>query len=618
MPIDPSTVQWDEPEAPGRAASPKSAAPAPAANATPATIDPASVQWDDGPSGATTTPAVASTASAATPSKPTLGEQAVRGFGIGTRGVVQGLVDLPAMVSDNLIAKPLNAAADLVTGKGNGPRLKMAGESVNDLMTRAGVPEAQTASERVVEGINRGAAGAASTMGAGAALTAGARAGAAAAQVPGTVGQAVRAQLLEAPALQIGSGAASGAASSITRESGGGEGAQLAAGLVGGLAPLSISRKSVEVPQLSQTAKAAKAAHEAGYVIPPSDVAPTMLSEVLNGLGGKIKTAQFASARNQSVSNEMARKALGLPAEADITIDALESLRRNAASAYAPVAASGTVTPTAAFGKALDQAIDPFVSQSKSFPGMKAPAVVSDINALRSPQFDAGDALNAIRSMREGADRAYRAGEALSGKAYRQAATALEDALEIHLKGLGQNGVEILRGFRGARQQIAKSYTVQSALNPQTGSVNAIKLASDLAKGKPITGELRAVAEFGQAFPKAAQALKEAPKSGSVFDSLAALGTGAVTGSPFSIGLLAARPAARSVLLSKSVQRRMADAAGTESRIQTEALPAIAVNSTVQGRDSKPEIFTNRVRAGVEARRQGKQVFPEGGGWVVR
>lgn len=237
MPIDPSTVQWDEPEAPGRAASPKSAAPAPAANATPATIDPASVQWDDGPSAAPAAPAGASAPPAPAAAKPSLGEQAVRGFGIGTRGVVQGLVDLPAMVSDNLIAKPLNAAADLVAGKGNGPRLKMAGESVNDLMTRAGVPEAQTASERVVESINRGAAGAASTMGAGAALTAGARAGAAAAQVPGTVGQAVGAQLLEAPALQIGSGAASGAASSITRESGGGEGAQLAAGLVGGLAP---------------------------------------------------------------------------------------------------------------------------------------------------------------------------------------------------------------------------------------------------------------------------------------------------------------------------------------------------------------------------------------------
>jgi hypothetical protein len=142
--------------------------------------------------------------------------------------VVQGLVDLPAMVSDNLIAKPLNAAADLVAGKGNGPRLKMAGESVNDLMTRAGVPEAQTSSERVIENINRGAAGAVSTMGAGAA---------AAANAAGTVARTVGSQLMASPLTQAASGATSGAASSLVRENGGSEGAQLAAGLVGGLAP---------------------------------------------------------------------------------------------------------------------------------------------------------------------------------------------------------------------------------------------------------------------------------------------------------------------------------------------------------------------------------------------
>lgn len=591
------------------------------ATATTSVLSPAVANpWDGdevvrGASGASTGPASSTSGTAA---KPTLSEQAVRGFGIGSRGLVQGLVDLPAMVSDNLISKPLNAAADLVAGKGNGPRLKMAGESTDDLLSRAGLPEAQTSGERVVQSINRGAAGAVSTMGAGAALTTGARAGVAAAQIPQTVGKAVGTQLLEAPALQVTSGATSGAASSVVSENGGGELAQFAAGLAGGLAPVGVARKAVDVPQLSQAAKAAKAAHKAGYVIPPSDVAPTMLSEALNGIGGKIKTAQFASARNQSVSNDMARKALGLGADTELTIDALESVRRNAAAAYAPVAASGRVIPTASFSKALDKAIDPFISQSKSFPGMKVPGVVDDINALRSPQFDAGDALNAIRTMREGADKAFRAGEASSGKAYRQAASALEDALETHLQGLGQNGTQILEGFRGARQQIAKSYSVQGALNPQTGAVNAIKLAADLAKGKPISGELRTVAEFGQAFPKAAQALKESPKSGSVFDSLATLGTGIATGSPLSIGLLAARPAARSVLLSKRVQKRMANAAGTQSKLQAEAMPAIALNSIAQSGDGKPEIYSNRVKAGADARRLGKRVYPEQGGWVVR
>ncbi|MBF5006850.1 hypothetical protein [Diaphorobacter caeni] len=216
MPIDPNAVQWDEPAAAGTTSTSEPA------NAPASKIDPGAVKWDDEPGSTSPTPAAALAA------KPSLGDQAARGFGIGTRGVVQGLVDLPAMVSDNLIAKPLNAAADFVAGKGIGPRLKMAGDSVGDLMTRAGVPVAQSASERVVEGINRGAAGAASTMGLGAA---------AATSAAAPVARAVGAELMAAPAMQLGSGAASGAASNIVRESGGGEGAQLAAGLVGGLAP---------------------------------------------------------------------------------------------------------------------------------------------------------------------------------------------------------------------------------------------------------------------------------------------------------------------------------------------------------------------------------------------
>ena len=220
MQIDPNSVKWDEPGT------------APAVPPTPQVapkIDPSSVTWDEpgGTPGASLPAAPSPTPVSAAP-KASLTDQATRGLGIGTRGVIQGLTDLPAMVSDNLISKPLNAVADMVVGKDNGPRLKMAGDSVGDLMTRAGVPVAQTASERVVEGINRGAAGAVSTMGLGAATAA---SGAA------PVARAVGAELMAAPAMQLGSGAASGAASNIVRENGGGEGAQFVAGLAGGLAP---------------------------------------------------------------------------------------------------------------------------------------------------------------------------------------------------------------------------------------------------------------------------------------------------------------------------------------------------------------------------------------------
>lgn len=131
------------------------------------------------------------------------------------------------MLTDNLIAKPINAAADAVLGEGNGPRLQMLKEATGNLMTRAGLPQPETARERVAQDIVEGGASAATGIGAGSVLAKGA----------GAVAKGVGSMLMESPLMQTASGAAAGAASGITRESGGGEGAQLAAGLAGGLAP---------------------------------------------------------------------------------------------------------------------------------------------------------------------------------------------------------------------------------------------------------------------------------------------------------------------------------------------------------------------------------------------
>ncbi len=343
--------------------------------------------------------------------------------------------------------------------------------------------------------------------------------------------------------------------------------------------------------------------------------------EALSGISGKLKTGQVASARNQTVSNNLAKRALGLPESADLNIDTLEGLRRSAAAAYEPVAASGTVTPGKRYESALDRALAPFRSQSKSFPGTREPQVVADLQALRSPQFDAGDAMVMIRSMRESADRSFRAGENMAGKAYRHGAAALEDALEGHLQSMGQPAADMLQGFRDARQLIAKSYTVQKALNPQTGAVNAIKLAADLAKAKPLSGDLRTIAEFARAFPRAAQLLKEAPNATSPIDWIPAMATAAATGDATPLLGVGVRPAIRKVLLSRQVQNRAINGAGTEVQRLRSSSPAIAVQAAAQTGDTEgqPEqIFTNRVQAAYRARAQGGQVVPVQGGWVIR
>lgn len=168
----------------------------------------------------------AASAETAAPQR-SLAESAMRGIGIGTRGVVQGLTDLPATITDNLVAKPINAGLNAVMGEGNGPRLKMLGESANDLLTKAGLPVAETASERVVQDINRGGASAVGSIATGAGI----------ANATGAVTQAVGKSLSAAPLTQIASGATGAGAQGLTREGGGGEVAQFAANVAGSMAP---------------------------------------------------------------------------------------------------------------------------------------------------------------------------------------------------------------------------------------------------------------------------------------------------------------------------------------------------------------------------------------------
>jgi hypothetical protein len=81
-----------------------------------------------------------------------------------------------------------------------------------------------------------------------------------------------------------------------------------------------------------------------------------------------------------------------------------------------------------------------------------------------------------------------------------------------------------------------------------------------LNKGKPLSGELLTAAEAAQAFPKAMQALKEAPKTISPLDVAFAMSK-AAGGHGLNLLTLGARPAARSVLLSGPVQRNALAAA---------------------------------------------------------
>lgn len=309
----------------------------------------------------------------------------------------------------------------------------------------------------------------------------------------------------------------------------------------------------------AQTANATRdatlqAARDVGYVVTPSQAGSGgLVNNTLEALGGKLKTQQAASVKNQAITDQLARKSLGLSEDAPLSPETFKAVRDTAGSAYENLRSLGTIQADKAYSDAINRLAQQSRNAGKSFPGLAKNDLEAVAASLDQKLFDAGDAIDAIRLLRDSADSAYAKGDKGIGKAYRSASTALEDMLDRAAQQSGNP--ELVGSFRQARQQIAKSYSIESALNQGAGTVNANKLAQQLAKGKPLSGELKTAAQFAQAFREAAQSNVTVPAFSPLDVFSGGIGVG--TGNPLLVGLTASRPVARSLLLNKGYQNTL-------------------------------------------------------------
>lgn len=375
-------------------------------------------------------------------------------------------------------------------------------------------------------------------------------------------------------------GAATGARGMATRMAGGAAAGGLGAGMinpgdagfgagVGGLLPpgLAVAGKvgtaigskiagPAVAPELRQ---AVESARTAGYVIPPTQARPTLVNRALEGFAGKLTTAQNASAKNQPITNELARKAIGA---ADLSEAGIAQVRQQANQAYDALGQVGKFQADARFTQALDNAASMSAAMRQNFPGLVNTKVDDLVAGLKArPEFDAQPTIEAIKQFR--ADAATNkaaldpAAKAL-GRAQAKISDALEDLIERNLQASGNP--QLLDSYRAARQTLAKTYQVEKALNKTSGNVDGNKLAQAMQKGKPMTGDLRTIAEFAARFPKANQTVE---RMGSL-PGLSPLDFGAMglvsaaTSNPLLMAGVLARPAARSAVLSGPVQNRLA------------------------------------------------------------
>lgn len=170
-----------------------------------------------------------------------------RQVGLAARYAVEGAASLPAMAG-NVVGGLYNAGADAIQGDGQGFRFPDQNAALSGVLSSAGLPEPQTADERVVGDISRLMAGSATAIGGANAIAKGAEGGT----------KALLTSLAANPGSQMASAAGAGAAGGSVREAGGGPWEQFAAALLGGVvAPLALSAGQAGVRQAENALRVA-------------------------------------------------------------------------------------------------------------------------------------------------------------------------------------------------------------------------------------------------------------------------------------------------------------------------------------------------------------------------
>ena len=311
--------------------------------------------------------------------------------------------------------------------------------------------------------------------------------------------------------------------------------------------------KTAKEATAAAMASKVNAAHDAGFVVPPSTSNPSATAKTLEGMAGKLTTAQIMSVKNTQNATRLASRAIGLSEDAPLTTEAIRAVRSEAGAAYDTVRGAGTVTLGPNFNAALNAATAATEGANKSFPGLAKNPALDRIAALRVPQADASDVVDAIKVLRDYSDEAGASGAKALAGTYRKVATALENALDQHLAQSGKSGA--VAAFRAARELIAKTYTVERAFNASTGEVSAAKLGQALGKGKPMSGELRQVGQFAQSFPKAARTFNESLPGISPLDFYASGGIAGMSKEPTFLLYPFVRQGIRSALATPFGQR---------------------------------------------------------------
>lgn len=336
-----------------------------------------------------------------------------------------------------------------------------------------------------------------------------------------------------------------------------------------------------------------KEAQSIGYVVPPTHANPSVLNRTMEGIAGKLTTAQRAAEKNQAVTDNLARSALGLRPTDPITPELLSSIRQQAGAAYEAIKQAPIVVKSdARYVSDLRGVLAGSKEIAESFPDLADDGLEKLVSGVSGAEFKPGPVIELIKRFRDDAKTLFRSDspeKVALARANQQIAGALENLLSRNLK----DQPELFAAFTEARKLIAKTYSVESALNPGTGHVVASKLAAQLGRGAPLSGELRTAAKFAKAYPKAVQEVSSSMPGMSPLDVYGSAAAGAAMDSIVPFALPASRVASREVMLTKPFQNRMTTPNYTPGPVN-KMLPYLGRGAAPAGRVAAPLVYAEQ------------------------
>lgn len=365
-------------------------------------------------------------------------------------------------------------------------------------------------------------------------------------------------------------------------------------GVTGGLAQAGVNKLGTVLANRA-TAKAAELAAEktqnavrdatvqearaAGFVIPPNQINPgktSALNRLAEGVSGKIQTAQAAAIKNEPVAANIAKRELGLPEDLPLSLDAVKTVRNVAGEIYKVVKSAGPVQSDDAFARAMNGTVGEYRGLIADFPSQANPQIEALITDLSKPQFNSSSMVELVKRLRNDGFKNIKAMEpekVALGRVQLGAQEALEDLMERNLAAQGAG--DLVQVFRNARTLIAKTYTVEKAIEPSTGKLVMSKIGKEYSKGRPLSGGLATIGKFAEAFPRAAQNVNSSMPGLSPLDAAGSLLGAVATGSPLGAALPLARPITRSAILSDAWQNAVSKTPKYELSRLDELLPML-------------------------------------------